>query len=161
MKTIALLFLIVIGSSGIFAANKNAANFVIIGDQTLYCDNVYIGPTNITIQMEGTQSVKVPTNRVNAYARGGCFYEYLPVMNENRETTGWAFMQFIASRDGKRLYRFCSDCIHYDPISGKIAPEIPVYRYYTFKGGEFVSVTNDQNVKEQLAWFGVKVPRKF
>jgi hypothetical protein len=44
-------------------------------------------------------------------------------------------------------------------VNGIIEPIKPVYRYYIFKSGKFVSVTDDQNVEAQLAPFGVKIIR--
>lgn len=156
MKTLVLFTLLVILQSGLLAATKTTDTFIIIGDETYFCDDIHVGKSKTSIFIDGRQFFKIPTIIVKAYSQNGRLFEYLPVMDKDRNTAGWAFMQFIASSNGKRLYRFCSNCIHYDPVSGKIAPTLPVYRYYTFKGGEFISVTDDQNEKEELTSFGVK-----
>lgn len=156
MKTLILFTLLVFLQSGLLAATKTTDTFIIIGDKTYYCDDIHVGQSKTSIYIDGRQFFKIPTFKVKAYCQKGRLYEYLPVVDKNLNTTGWAFMQYIASSEGKRLYRFCSNCIHYDPVSGKIAPTLPVYRYYTFKGGQFVSVTDDLNEKEELASFGVK-----
>jgi hypothetical protein len=100
--------------------------------------------------------MKIPTFLINAYQKNGLLFERLPVVNKNQDTAGWAFMQFIASHEGYRLYRFCSNCLHYDPATGHIAPENPVYRYYVFKRGKFVSMTDDYNDIAILKQFGIK-----
>lgn len=156
MKYTALLFLLVIMIPGLNAAVKSTDNFVIIGNNTYYCDEVRVGRGFTRIYINGRQYCRVPSNLVNAYAEKGNFYEYLPVLNTHKDTTGWAFMQFVTSRDGYRLYRYCSNCLKYDPVTGIIEPIRPVFRYYIFKSGKFVSVTNDQNEQEQLASFGIK-----
>ncbi len=66
-------------------------------------------------------------------------------------------MQFIASHDGNRLYRYFSNCLKYDPVNEKIDPVLPVYRYYILKSGNFVSVTDDEDLQAQLSSFNVKV----
>jgi hypothetical protein len=157
MKNSAFLFLLFFLTSGLYAADKSTDNFVIIGDETYYCDEVHPGKANTSIYIDGKQIFKVPTSYVDAYAQGGKFYEYLPVMNKNQDTMGWAFMQFITSHNGMRLYRYCSNCLKYDPVNGTIAPVVPLYRYYTFKSGKFVSVTDDHDLQSQLKEFGVKV----
>lgn len=157
MKSIALIFLLVFLTSGLKAAGKSTDNFVVIGDETYYYDEIRVGKSITSIYIDGKRFLKVRNSIVNAYAEKGNFYEYLPIMTQDKDTAGYAFMQFIASRDGYRLYRYCSNCLKYDPVTCIIAPATPVYRYYIFKSSKFVLVTDDQNEKSQLAYFGVKV----
>ena len=157
MKKSILLFLMVMFTFGLQAAVIPTDTYIIVGDKTYYCDEVHVGKSYTRIYTDDRQILKIPTALVTAYARGGKFYEYLPVLNQNQDTTGWAFMQYIASNDGNRLYQFCSNCLKYDPVSGKIEPTMPVYRYYTFNHGKFVSVTDDTDLQAQLSSFGVRV----
>lgn len=157
MKKSVLLFLFMLFTFGIQAAVVPAAAYIIVGDETYYCDEIHLGKADTRIYTDGKLLLKVPTHLIRAYARAGKFYEYLPVLNHDQDTTGWAFMQFIASRDGNRLYQFCSNCLKYDPVTGKIEPTIPVYRFYTFRHGKFVSVTDDTDLQAQLSSFGVRV----
>jgi len=157
MKNSVILFLLVLFASGLFATSRPADNFVIIGDKTYYCDKVQVGSAFTRAYIDGKLIFKFPTNNMTAYAQKGRFFEYLPVLNQNAEITGWAFMEFLASNDGNRLYRYCSNCLHYDPVNGKIEPAIPTYRYYIFNGGRFVSVSDDNNLQAQVAVFGAKV----
>jgi hypothetical protein len=157
MKSSAFLLLLFFLTSGLYAAHKSTDSFVIIGDQTYFCDEVQIGKVNTSICVDGDKVLKVPTNFVKAYVQGSKLYEYLPVLTQDQDTAGWAFMQFLASSKGNRLYLYCSNCLKYDPVNGTIAPTTPVYRYYIFKSGKFVSVTDDINEEAVLASFGVKV----
>jgi len=157
MKKLIFLFF-----SGLLILNLRAIavptdTYIIVGENTYYCDEIHLGKAYTRIYSEGKQLLRVPTYLIKAYARGGKFYEYLPVLTQDQDTAGWAFMQFIASRDGERLYQFCSNCLKYDPVTGKIEPTMPVYRYYTFNHGKFVSVTDDTNLQAQLSSFGVRV----
>jgi hypothetical protein len=157
MKSLTLLFLLFFMTTGLLAAQKSTENFVIIGDETYYCDEVHAGMAKTSIYIDGKLRFKVPSYVISAYAQSGKFFEYLPVLNKNQDTTGWAFMQFITSHDGNRLYRYCSNCLKYDPVNATVAPIVPVYRYYVFRSGKFVSVSDDQDLQSQLAVFGVKV----
>ena len=138
-----------------FVAEKSS--FVVIGDETVFCDEVKVGKANTRVYSNNKQILKIETCYVDAYSANGVLDEKLPVIDNDKDTSGWAFMQFIASRNGYRLYRFCSNCVHFDPATGLIAPPTPVYRYYTFKDGKFVSMTDDNSVNKHLAYFGVRV----
>jgi len=157
MKKITLFLLMVLIASGLLASGKETGSFVVVGDETYYCTEVQLGKINTNICIDGQQEMKVPTRFIKAYTKGSKLYEYLPVLNLQQDTTGWAFMQFLASKNGNRLYLYCSNCLKYDPVYGIIAPSMPVYRFYVFKHGRFVSVTDDFNENETLADFGVKI----
>ncbi len=157
MKTSTLLIVLLFLTSVQNAANKSTSNFVIIGDKTYYCDDVHVGKTSTKIFTDGRKYFKVPTFTINAYAQEGRYFEYLPVVNSSQDTTGWTFMQLIATRDGSRLYHYCSNCLKYDPLTGIIAPALTVYRYYIYKGGNLQLISDDKNSKAQLNGFGVKV----
>jgi hypothetical protein len=156
-KNSALLILFVMITSAMQAGDKLTDNFVVVGNETYYCNDLSVGNMNTSISVEGNTLLKIPTKAVKAYVKGEKLYEYLPVINQEKDTVGWAFMQYLASNNGSRIYLYCSDCLNYDPVNRKIAPEIPVYRFYVFKGGKFVTVTDDLNEEEVLATFGVKV----
>jgi|APIni6443716594_1056825.scaffolds.fasta_scaffold600174_1 hypothetical protein len=155
-KSVIFVLFVLIGFH--LQANFNpTTTFVIIGDETIYCDKIQMGKVSTKIYLDGNVSLKIPTNKIRAYAQNGTFYEYLPVLNERFDTTGWAFMEYIVSHDGNRLYRYCSNCLKYDPVNETIAPVLPIYRYYIFKGNMLVTVTNDDNLQATVALFGVKV----
>lgn len=139
------------------AGDKLTDNFVVVGNETYYCDDVTVGNMNTSISVDGNTLLKIPTKAVKAYVKGEKLYEYLPVIDKDKDTVGWAFMQYLTSNNGSRIYLYCSDCLNYDPINRTIAPAIPVYRFYVFKSGKFVTVTDDLNEEEVLATFGVKV----
>jgi hypothetical protein len=139
-----------------FCMAKSEDCFVVIGDNTYYCNSIRMGQGNTRIY-SATGMLKIPTPLISAYYLEGKLFERMPVVNKNLDTAGWAFMQFIASRSGYRLYRYCSNCVHYDPVSGEIAPPTQVYRYYVFKDRKFVAVADERNVKNLLTRFGVKM----
>ena len=156
MTRTALFILMLLMSILVKAVDKSTECYVVIGDNTYYCNEIHIGQGNTRLY-SASGIVKIPTPFIHAYAQNGEVFERLPVVNKNKDTVGWAFMQFISSRSGYRLYRYCSNCIKYDPISGEIDPSTLVYRYYIFKDGKFICLADETNVKPLLSRFGVKL----
>lgn len=155
MKTIVLICLM-LSALIVSGAEKSTGNFVRVGNQKLNCDLLRVGKANTKLYQDGKKLLKIPTRLIDSYSMDGKLFEKMPIVCKNQDTAGWAFMQLISSKNGYKLYRFCSNCIHYDPEEGVIAPELPVYRYYIFRNGQYVSLIDEHNAKEQLASFGVK-----
>ncbi len=156
MKKIVALILLSLLISASRAGNGEKNNFVLYQGVTYYCDEVYIGPDNTRICSYGSESLRLPTAQIEAYYHNGKLFEKLPIITKNFDTAGWAFMQFIASYSGYRLYRYCSNCAHYDPATGEINPSLLYFRYYIFKGGKFFALTDDEDANARLALFGVR-----
>lgn len=156
MKTLAFFCILLLTASFVAADDASGSCYVIIDHETYFCDDIRPGKATTRIFRNGKLFMKIPTLLVNAYQKDGKLFERMPVVNKNQDTAGWAFMQFITSREGYRLYRFCSNCLHYDPATGQIAPENPVYRYYVFKNGKFISISDDYNDIALLKQFSVK-----
>jgi hypothetical protein len=157
MKKIMILILMLQIGSVIQAADETMTNYIVVGDETFYCEKVFIGKSSTRIYVNGNQVIKFPTYLVDAYELNGKYFEKLPVVNKKQDTAGWAFMQFIATRGEYKLYRYCSNCVHYDPSTDQICPDDPVFRYYIFKDGKYVTIADDRNVKNLLNKFGVKL----
>jgi hypothetical protein len=157
MKTLILLCLAILLITGIQATGKRTDCFVVVGNETIFCDKIFVGKSTFRLVDDGKQLMRIQSPEIKAFSMYGNLFERLPVVNTNNDTSGWAFMQFIASNNGYRLYRYCSNCVHFDPVTGKIAPENAVYRYYIFKGGKYVKVLDENNVKSELAKYGVRL----
>jgi hypothetical protein len=157
MNKILMIICFLVLTCGTQANLNTTESFVVVGDETYFCNELHVGPGNFRITTVNGDVMKIASSKINAYSQQGYLYERLPVVNKNMDTADWAFMHFITSRDGYRLYRYCSNCNHYDPATGEIAPPTPVYRYYIFKDGKFITVTDDRNAKDLLMRFGVKL----
>ncbi|MBK7031332.1 MAG: hypothetical protein IPH45_19980 [Bacteroidales bacterium] len=157
MKTLIILSFIILSTLWVSASEKSGNSYIIVGNETFYCDMLRVGKGSTKAYLGGKRLLKMPTQMIDAYSQNGVVFEKMPIICKNNDTAGWAFMQLISSRNGYSLYRFCSNCIHYDPAEGIINPIYPVYRYYIFKKGKFVSLVDENNAKEQLAKFGVKM----
>lgn len=157
MKTIAIFFQLFLIGIVALAADEKTANYIIVGDETFYCDKIYVGRNSTRLYMGGNQLIKLPTDVIDSYSANGHVYDKMPVITKKQDTAGWAFMQLLATKGEYKLYKFCSNCVHYDPSADVIAPASPVYRYYVFRNGKYVTVTDDTNAKSVLRHFGVRM----
>ncbi|NVO21186.1 MAG: hypothetical protein HXX13_15900 [Bacteroidetes bacterium] len=157
MKKLTIIFCLMLLITGAKSNSNKVESYVIVGDETYFCDEIHVGPSSFRILTPDGDKMKISTAIIDAYSLRGALYEKLPVVNKNLDTTGWAYMQFISSRNGYKMYRYCSSCTQYDPFTGTIAPSNPIYRYYIFKNGRFITFTDDHNVKSLLSRFGVKL----
>ena len=156
MKKIPALLVLSILFFKAYSSDREMKNFVVFEGATYFCDEIFIGPDNSRISCYRGKTMKMSTAKIDAYSKNGKLYEKLPILTKNLDTAGWAFMQYIASFTGYRLYRYCTNCAHYDPSTGEINPSLFFYRYYIFKGGKFYAFADDENAKAQLALFGVR-----
>jgi hypothetical protein len=157
MKKSVLILMLTGLSFLIQAAPKSTDTFVVLGDEVMYCDRITMGRATTRLVTEGNQSVRIPTLAISAYAQNGRFFEFLPVVNSHNDTAGWAYMQLVATGNGYRVYRYCSNCLQYDPVTETVAPVSPLYRYYVFKNYQFVSVNDDNSLWEQMKTLGIRM----
>ncbi|MBK7211843.1 MAG: hypothetical protein IPH88_00800 [Bacteroidales bacterium] len=156
MKTLMIITIAMVLYIATTAMESVKNNYVISGDEMLLCEKVNIGKDNTRLFRQGKLWLKMSTSAVDAYCQNGKYFEKMPVVNKNQDTAGWAFMERIAGRENLNLYRYCSNCAHYDPLTEEIAPQNLIYRYFIFSGKKFVKVINENEVKDQLAYFGVR-----
>lgn len=156
MKTPMILCWLLIFSTLAFAENTGD-NFVVAGGSTYLCQEMRIGFLNTRIITTDGKIIKVPNHRVEAYRVNGHQYELLPLINFNGDTVDMAFMEFICTREGTRLYRYCSNCSKYDPLKCEIAPINRVYRYYILRDGQMKLLTEKDETSKFMSYFKVRV----
>ncbi|MBL7905117.1 MAG: hypothetical protein JNL22_08865 [Bacteroidales bacterium] len=156
MKTPLITFMLLIFST-VAMAESTGDNFVVADGITYLCRHMRIGLFRTWIYTPEGSVVKVSNGKVVAYRLNGHQYELQPLIDRSGDTIDYAFMEFIAMRNGNRLYRYCSNCSKYDPLNGEIAPINRVYRYYEFENGLLKLLTRE-NVNEYiLTSFNVRV----
>jgi len=155
-STFILLNLMLIALSG-QARNPPINDIVVSGGKTFFCDKVIMGPASAKIYNSAGEISKIPSQSVESFIKSGQVFVKLPVVTMANDTVGMAFMQYINSRSGLQLFRYCSQCLHYDPVEGVIAPINQVYRYYIFKGGKYFMLLDEKDADTFLSFFGVKV----
>jgi len=155
MKTSLIIIMLTLFSAGALAESIGDG-FVVADGITYFCQAMKTGLVKTRIMTIDGDVVKVPNNSVQAYRLNGHQYELLPLVNRRGDTIDRAFMEFLAMRNGSRLYRYCSNCSKYDPLSGEIAPLNPVYRYYVLREGRMKLLT-DEDANVNMAFFNIKV----
>lgn len=156
MKTPMILCWLLIYSALAFAENTGD-DFVVADGATYLCHEMRMGFINTRIVTTEGEVVKVPNYKVEAYRVNGHQFELLPLINYNGDTVDRAFMEFICTRDGNRLYRYCSNCSKYDPLNGQIAPLNRVYRYYIMRNGQMKLLTEKDENSKFMSYFRVSV----
>ncbi|NTW23430.1 MAG: hypothetical protein HGA37_01920 [Lentimicrobium sp.] len=156
MKTHLIILMLVIFSTGAMA-ESDGDDFVVADGVTYFCQDMRIGLLRTWIYTPDGGIVKVSNNNVQAYRLNGRQYELLPLIDRCGDTVDHAFMEFIAMRNGNRLYRYCSNCSKYDPLNGEIAPLNFVYRYYVSENGHLKLLTEEEVNGDALACYKVKV----
>jgi hypothetical protein len=155
-KSTIVLVMILFASCGQVFSRKTS-DIVVSEGKTYFGDKVIMGSANTKIYNAAGEITKIPSSAVESFIKSGQVFVKLPVVTKAKDTIGMAFMQYIASRSGLQLFRYCSNCLHYDPVEGVIAPINAVYRYYVFSGGEFFLLLDEVNTVSFLTYFGVKV----
>jgi hypothetical protein len=157
MKKIIVLLGIMLFAYGSRAIGRQISDIVVSDGITYFGDKVIPGPSNIKLFDSEGQITKLPNQTVESFIRSGQVFVKLPVITKSNDTVGLAFMQYITSRSGLQLFRYCSKCLQFDPLEGEIAPINPVYRYYIFKGGKYLMLLDEKDTDTFLSFFGVKV----
>jgi len=154
MKTLWIIIALIFGPL-VLKAESDRGGYVVADGITYLCQGMRTGFANTRIITAEGQLVKVPNSSVKAYRIDGRQFEIMPLLNLSGDTLDMAFMELISMRDGKRLYRYCSNCSKYDPLSGEIAPINFVYRYYVLSDGQ-LRLFSDAEINN-LGWFKVKI----
>jgi hypothetical protein len=157
MKNLFVLLSIMLVNSVCQAIRPPINDIVVSDGKTYFCDKVIMGPASAKIYYAAGEILKIPSKSVESFIKNGQVFIKLPVITKANDTIGMAFMQYINSRSGLQLFRYCSNCLKYDPVEGVIAPVNTVYRYYIFKGGKFFMLLDENDSATFLAFFGVRV----
>jgi hypothetical protein len=155
-KTIIISGIMLLASFG-QAFSRSAGDVVVTDGITYFAEKVIPGTEKIKIYNATGEITKIPSRTVESFIKNGQVFVKLPVVTKTKDTVGTAFMQYITSREGLQLFRYCSNCLHYDPVENSIAPINAVYRYYVFSGGKFFLLLDELNTDSFLSYFGVKV----
>jgi hypothetical protein len=139
------------------ALSLSANDVLTADDKTYFCDKLIIGISGAKIYNAAGEITKIPGKSIKSFIKNGQVFVKLPVVSRWNDTIGMAFMQLISSRSGLQLFRYCSNCLRYDPVENAIAPANPVYRYYVFKGGRYLLLLDENNSQAFFDFFNVKV----
>ncbi|HPT14709.1 MAG TPA: hypothetical protein PK796_07980 [Bacteroidales bacterium] len=156
MKTLGIIACLIMLS--IAATAGTPGKDFVIADGVYYdCAEIHRGFSNTTITTTDGEKVKVPNFLVQSFRQHGRQYELLPLVNGKGDTVAMTYMELIACHNGCSLYRYCTNCNKYDPLSGEIAPMNHIYRYFVLKNGKISLLHDDATTCDAMAFFNVRV----
>lgn len=156
MKTLGITLFIVLFSLGVKGANPGI-DFVIADGMIYYGTGIHKGFANTKITTTEGETVKIPNHLIQSYRQNGHQYELLPLVNGKGDTVAMTYMELIATHNGSSLYRYCTNCNKYDPLSGEIAPINRIYRYYVLKNGRLRLLQDGSSTDNAMAYFNVRM----
>lgn len=156
MKKLAIIIILSLFALPLLAFTEESA-FVATADHTYFCNEISMGFASTIVKNADGSYLKIPNSEVKAFRLNGRQYEKMPLVSNAGDTVTYTFMEFICSKDGYRLYRYCTNCNHYDPLNGEIAPINHIYRYYVLVDGKIRLLNCADSLKKAMSFFKVKV----
>ena len=156
MKKIFAMLLLVITALAL-RAGEETTNYLTSGGKTYFCRKVRSGLFCANIVTSDGFTLKIPYSKVDAVYRDGKLYERLPVIYEGAAQGKTALMEYITSRNGLRLYKYCEYGECGDLLRCNYKPAHLQVVYYVFKDGEFYLLVDCKNAASVLPFFGIKV----
>ena len=157
MRTFFAVAVLLSISLGLSAADDNALNYVTANGQTYFGEKVKTGLSHTRIINNGTEAIKINNEDVDAYMKDGRLFERLPLICDKGEKKGEAFMEYVTSRGGLRLYKYTAFSENCDLSSGMFSKAEPKTCFFVFKDGEFYLRIDDKNAQSSLPFFGIAV----
>ncbi|KAF5046106.1 hypothetical protein DSECCO2_474310 [anaerobic digester metagenome] len=154
-KLLAVLLLVMTALA--LKAGEETTNYLTSGGKTYFCQKVKSGLLSAKIVTSDGFTLKIPYSKVDAVFRDGKLYERLPVVYEGAARGKTALMEYVTSRNGLRLYKYCEYGECGDLLNCNYKPAHPQVVYYVFKDGEFYLLVDCKNAATVLPFFGIKV----
>jgi hypothetical protein len=111
----------------------------------------------MNLKMADGTIMKVPLKKVDSYSCNGRLFERLPVKCKWAPANCTAMMEYITSRSGLRLYKYCKLQEHGDLFNCDYHNTHMEFEYFVFKDGKFYLHVTPDNAESILPFFGVKV----
>jgi len=138
-------------------AGSESVSYVKAGGKTYFCRDLKQGLFRAGLLMDDGTILKVPFTKIDAYQCKGHLYERLPLMCDNSKPGCTALMEFITTRNGLRLYKYCQYGECCDPARNVYNKAQPQFLYTVFKDGRFYLKIDQQNAASVLPFFGIEV----
>ena len=155
------LFAILVLAMFAFVVEANAGNetlnYVKSGGKTYFCDKVRPGLFCANITLEDGSTLKIPFSKIDAYFCNGHLFERLPVVIKGEMTGQTALMEYVTTRNGLRLYKYCEFGECGDLMDNTYKKAHQQTAYYVFKDGGFYLEINKKNASTVLPFFGIDV----
>jgi hypothetical protein len=97
------------------------------------------------ISIDGTIS-KIRTSEIKSYMHDNRMFELLPVLCEKYDTTCYAMLEYVTSRSGLKLYKYCC-----------ATNRNSRFGYFVFKNNRFYLRVDQDNAINILPFFGIEL----
>lgn len=157
MKTNICTTLLVMLAVTVFATNEPSKNYITVNGETSFCQKVKTGLFYTTIQKEDGTVLKIKNKELDAFCCKGHLFERLPLYLNGKVTGKTSMMEYVTSRNGLRLYKYCEygECGDFIHCNYK-GPHLQTV-YFVYKDGEFYLEVNRENGATVLPFFGIDV----
>jgi len=156
MKKLSVILILVMFAL-IVKAGGEATSYVTANGKTYFCQDVKSGLFNMRLKLADGTTMKIPINKVDAWSSNGKMYERLPLMCPDAPANCTALMQYVTSRNGFRLYKYCKTGECGDLWSNTYKKAHNQLAFFVYKDGRFYLPVNQENASSVLPFFGVEV----
>ena len=104
MKKLIFLFVMAITGTTLLAQD-GVPDYIISGDSVTYYKKVRYGITAGFIGIGESVKDRYRNDKVTSYRKDGRVYEMMPVIRNNKNTGRSEFMEFVAYRNGMKVFR--------------------------------------------------------
>ncbi len=150
-------FLILFMSVLLLRAGGDASSYVTVNGKTYFCQTVKSGLLNMNLTMSDGSIIKVPLKKVDSYSCNGRLFERLPVRCKWAPANCTALMEYVTSRSGLRLYKYCKVQEHGELYDCSYKNAHMEFEYFVFKNGKFYLHVTQDNAASVLPFFGIQV----
>ncbi|NTW23429.1 MAG: hypothetical protein HGA37_01915 [Lentimicrobium sp.] len=154
-KLIAVVLLLMFAL--VLVAAAETPNYVTTGGKTYFCEKMKPGLFCARITMDDGTILKVPFGKVDSYSCKGRLFERLPVKCEGAPEDCTALMEYITSRNGLRLYKYCEYGECGDLYNNTYQEAHLQFVFFVFQEGEFYLEVDQKNAPTVLPFFGIEV----
>jgi len=144
-KSILIAVVFIIGVYANAVAGAEPTCYVKTSQEVYFGQKLKIGFLNTKIIAEDGKIVKVPSRKVKSYSDGSRFFELLPTVNNEYDTTGYRIMECIKSKNGFKLFAFYNSEL-----------ENPGKELYVFTDQRMYLKIDLKNAANVLAFFGIE-----
>lgn len=138
-------------------AGEETINYVTTGGKTYFCHHSKAGLFYTKVVLDDGKMLKIPFSKVDAYFCKGRLFERLPVVCEGVPSGCTALMEYVTSRNGLRLYKYCKYGECGDLRNNTYQKAHLQVLYFVFKDGKFYLKVDKKNAPTVLPFFGIKV----
>ena len=157
MKKIWIALLACIFTTCLFAGGYENPSYIKADGKVYFGSKIRTGLFKTRIIRDDGTSIKVANGKIEAMLNKGRLYELLPVVCKENKVICHALMQFVAAKNGLRLYRYDCYSEHCDLANGIVDKAHPQSIFYVFKDGKFHLLLDCDNAATVLPFFGINV----